>query len=133
MRVSRGSGQSAAIALLAVGAMSCTPLPVEGPGAPIAALAGRTAGAPQRCVTIQQNEALRLGADRVVLYGGGRTLWVNRLPEGCAGMKRNDILVVEPVGGSYCRGDRVRSVDPINRLPGPGCRLNDFVPFSRPR
>jgi hypothetical protein len=114
---------------MAVGAMSCTPVPVESPGAPISALAGRTAGPPQRCVTIQQNEALRLGADRMVLYGRGRTLWVNRLPEACTGMKRNDILVVEPVSGSHCRGDRVRSVDPISRLPGPGCRLSDFVPY----
>ncbi len=132
MRAFQGSGRWAAIMLLAAGAMACAPLPVERSGAPIAALASRTAGPPQRCVAIQQNEALRLGADRVVLYGRGRTLWVNRLSVDCAGMRRNDILIVEPVGGSYCRGDRVRSVDPISRIPGPGCRLNDFVPFSTP-
>ena len=99
--------------------------------APIAELAGRTAGPPRRCIPIQRTEGLRLGGERVILYGGGRTLWVNRLGEDCMGMNRNDILVVEPVGGSYCQGDRVRSVDPVSRLPGPGCILGDFVPYRR--
>ncbi|CAA9508098.1 MAG: hypothetical protein AVDCRST_MAG09-1190 [uncultured Sphingomonas sp.] len=127
----RGSSRSTAIAFLAAVTMSCTPAPTRSASAPLVELAGRTAGTPQRCVGIQQNEALRLGADRVVLYGRGRLVWVNRLSEDCAGMRPNDMLIVEPVGGSYCRGDRVRSMDPISRIPGPGCRLNDFVPFRR--
>ena len=131
MRALRGPSRSAAMAVTAAVTMSCTPVPPKSASAPLAEAAGRIAGTPQRCVPIQPNEPLRLGADRVVLYGRGRTLWVNRLSEDCAGMRRNDILIVEPVGGSYCRGDRVRSVDPISRLPGPGCRLNDFVPFRR--
>jgi hypothetical protein len=131
MRAFQGSGQSAAIVLLAAGGISCAPVPVERSPAQIAELAGRTAGPPQRCIPILQNEALRLGGERVVVYGRGRTLWVNRLSTGCAGMRPNDILIVEPIGGSYCRGDRIRSIDPISRIPGPGCRLADFVPFRR--
>ena len=44
----------------------------------------------------------------------------------------NDILVFEPTGGSYCRGDIVRSVDRDSHIPGPSCVLGDFVPFTRP-
>ena len=130
MRVPSTPGRFAAVALAAASLASCTLEPVRS-SAPIAELAGRTAGQPRRCIPIQRTEGLRLGGERVILYGGGRTLWVNRLGEDCMGMNRNDILVVEPVGGSYCQGDRVRSVDPVSRLPGPGCILGEFVPYRR--
>ena len=131
MHVSSASTRLAIVTLAAAILASCNPVPVRRAATPIPELAGRTAGPPQRCVATRQAEAPRLGGDRVILYGGGRTLWVNRLSEGCVGINRNDILVVEPAPGSYCRGDRVRSVDPLSGLPGPGCILGDFVPFRR--
>ncbi len=74
---------------------------------------------------------MRIGDDRTLIYGRGRTVWVNRLGPDCRGIRRSDILILEPIGASYCRGDRVRSTDPVSGIPGPGCRLGDFIPYRR--
>lgn len=95
-------------------------------------LAGRTAAAPQRCVLIQAGEALRISETnpRLLLYGRGRTIWANRLAPSC-GIDFNDILVTDPIGPHYCRGDLVRSIDRVSRVPGAACKLGDFVPYTR--
>lgn len=95
-------------------------------------LAGRTAGAPQRCTLIQSGEALRVSDNdrHVVLYGKGRTIWASRVAPAC-GIGANDILVTDPIGPYYCRGDLVRSLDRINRVPGAACKLGEFVPYTR--
>lgn len=109
----------------------CAPSEPAGPPAPIAELAGRTAGAPQRCVPTQQTRSMRIAGPEVVLYGSGRTIWLNRLASPCPGMSRMNILIVEPSGAQYCRGDRVRTVEPLSKIPGPSCLLGDFVPYTR--
>lgn len=95
-------------------------------------LQGRVAGTPQHCVTIVPSQGLRISdSDRhILLYGGGKTLWVNDLGPGC-GFGANDILVMQPLGGRYCRGDIARSIDNLSRIPGPTCVLGDFVPYRR--
>lgn len=109
---------------------SCAPTEPAASG-PLAELSGRTAGAPQRCVTIEQSQSLRIADSQTVIYGSGRTIWVNRLASSCPGADTFDILVVEPIGPQYCRGDRVRPLDPVSKMPGPVCILGDFVPYSR--
>jgi hypothetical protein len=94
-------------------------------------LAGRTAGAPQRCVTFQQREGLHIAGPHTLTFRDGPTLWVNSVP-GCSALRNSDILVLEPVGSQYCRGDFVRTRDNVTLLPGPGCRLNEFVPYTKP-
>jgi hypothetical protein len=121
-----------AVAFLAILAGCAAPQP----GAPQGVaeeLAGRTAGAPQRCVQIVRDQGLRVSeTDRhTLIYGGGSTVFANRLGPGC-GFARNDVLVLEPVGSSYCRGDIVRSFDAQSRIPGPSCILGDFTPYTRP-
>src|SRR3990170_5109613 len=93
----------------------CAPSSPVGAPALIAELAGRTAGAPQRCVPTQQTGSMRIAAPQVILYGSGRTIWVNRLASNCLGMTPPNSLVVEPFGAQYCRGDRVRSVEPLSK------------------
>lgn len=132
--ISMPGHSAASVALAAFAAttgVACAQLGLRAPITPLQELAGRIAGAPQRCVVTQQNEPLRLGAERTILYGRGRTIWVNRLGPDCTGIGPNDILIAEPVGASYCRGDRLRSLDPVSRVPGPGCLLGDFVPYRR--
>jgi hypothetical protein len=110
---------------------SCT---AAQPGAPPgqSELAGRVAGAPQRCVLVERGEALRVDeANRhVLLYGHGRRVWANHLAPNC-GFNRGDVLLVRPIGSSYCKGDLVRSFDPVSRFPGSSCYLGEFVPYSR--
>lgn len=95
-------------------------------------LVGRTAGAPRRCVRIEQNVALTIanGDTHTLLYGRGRTVWANNLGPSC-GFAANDTLIVQPIGASYCRGDLVRSIDPVSGFRGPACFLDDFIPYSR--
>jgi hypothetical protein len=94
-------------------------------------LAGRRAGAPQRCVPIRQMDALHVSETNrhVLIYGSGRTVWANFL--GQCRFGTDDILVTEPFGSSYCSGDIVRSLDRVSHIPGPGCILTDFVPYTR--
>lgn len=123
--------RSALAAALLCLAMSCAPAePTAGP-AVIPELAGRTAGAPQRCVPTQLTGAMRIAGPGVVLYGSGRTIWVNRLASPCPGMSRMNSLIVEPFGAQYCRNDRIRVVEPLSKIPGPACQLGDFVPYTR--
>jgi hypothetical protein len=99
--------------------------------AQIAELAGRTAGPAQQCVTFRPNETLRTtDADRhVLLYSSGSQIWVNHL--GSCGFGPNDTLIVERTGSDLCRGEIIRSVDAVSKIPGPACILGDFVPYTR--
>ena len=121
------------VALLAVIAGSCAaPQPVAPQQQP-RELVGRAAGPAQKCVLIQQSESLRVSDTNrhVLIYGsGGRTLWANHLGSQC-GFGRGDVLVTEPIGSYYCRGDIVRSFDRFSRIPGPACILGEFVPYRR--
>jgi len=101
---------------------------MERHGPPIE-LAGRSPGPPDRCVpTVQLNSLRRSENDpHTLIYGGGRTIWANNL--GQCRFGADDILVTEPHGSTYCRGDLVRSIDRTSHLPGPACVLNDFIPF----
>lgn len=115
-----------ATALLA----GCTPPQPAATTAAIPELAGRVAGAPQRCITFGQNESLRIASPQALIYGNGRTIYLNAVPK-CSGLNSSDILILEPIGSRYCRGDFVRTRDNVSGLPGPGCQLGDFVPYTR--
>lgn len=106
--------------------------PTAGIERPPIELAGRTAGAPQQCVPIEQSDSLRVSDNNrhTLLYGSGKTIWADRLASECS-MSANDLLVTEPIGSHYCRGDIVRSIDRLSRIPGPSCVLGNFVPYTR--
>jgi hypothetical protein len=118
-----------AVAALLLG--SCA-VPQPEPQSPPMELAGRMAGPPQRCVTIDQTSSFRLSENdrRTILYGSGRTIFANYLGPHC-GFRQDDVLVTEPFGSSHCRGDIVRSFDRNSHIPGPACILGDFVPYRR--
>lgn len=94
-------------------------------------LAGRTVGAPTRCITFRQSESLRIAGPHTLIYRDGRTLWVNSVPA-CSAFRHSDILVTQVFGSQYCSGDMVHTRDNSSHIPGPSCRLNDFVPYTRP-
>jgi hypothetical protein len=99
-----------------------------------AEIAGRqVSGPPVHCVPTFDQRNFRVSEnDRSTLvYGTGRTIWVNRLGPSCR-ISWNDIPVFEVTGSSYCRGDIVRTIDQSSHIPGPGCVLNDFVPYTKP-
>jgi hypothetical protein len=127
----RKAFRSAILVALAGLAAGCAPVDPGAANPPIAELAGRTAGAPQRCVSNLGGESLRIHDESRLLYGSGRTLWVNQLRGRCPGLDRMEALIVEPTGSQYCSGDKVRSLDPVTRATGPFCILGDFIPYVR--
>lgn len=121
------------IALLALVLGSCVaPQPGAEQQGPARELAGRSAGAPRHCVLLNPLDSLRISDSNrhVLLYSSGRTIWANHLSSQC-GFGSDDVLVTEPIGSNYCRGDLVRSFDRYSRIPGPTCVLGDFVPYTR--
>jgi hypothetical protein len=111
---------------------SCAVSPPESGPRQAAELSGRAPGPAQRCVVTQQTQALRVSAtdSHTLLYGDGKVIWANRLGPSC-GFSSNTILITEPIGSYYCRGDLVRSFDRFTRIRGPACILSDFVPYAR--
>lgn len=120
-------------ALLVVGTLAaCAAPPPYEAQQPPRELAGRTAGPAQKCVLIQRSEGLRTSNNNghTLLYGSGKTIWANDLGPGC-GFAYNDLLISEPSGSYYCRGDIIRSMDRYSKIRGPSCVLGDFVPYRR--
>jgi len=96
---------------------SCTAAPPPpANNAPIAAIAGRIAGPPQRCVLTEQGTGLQPVNRNTVTYRSGRTIWVNQMQGTCGGFGQWDVMVTEPIGTQYCAGDLVRSFDPISKI-----------------
>ena len=114
---------------LAAGCTAQAPEPIQGPARE---LAGRSTGAPQRCISIEPSSGLRVadGDRHTLLAGSGRLIYSNSLGPHC-GFGWNDILVFQPLGTQYCRGDIVRSVDRSSGISGPSCVLGDFIPHTR--
>ena len=97
-------------------------------------LAGRAAGEPQSCIPWRSTQSLQAAGRGRLVYRDGDTLWVNRPTVECRGLEPTDTLVVEMRGGSrYCRGDRVRAIEPGTSVAGPVCVLGDFTPYRRSR
>ena len=111
----------------------CSSPPPAAWNPPIAEIEGRVAGTPQRCVTIQQSNSLRPANRSTLLYRSGSTTWINHVQGDCGSFGQWDVLVTEPLGTQYCMGDLVRSFDPTSHIPGPTCRMGEFVPYTKPK
>lgn len=113
---------------------SCAEPPAPGISrqGPATELAGRTAGRARLCVPLESSQALRVSqADpHTLLYGSGKTIWVNHLGPDCH-FHQDSVLVTYLYGSSYCRGDIIHSLDPFSHIPGPVCVLGEFVPYTR--
>ena len=111
----------------------CSPAgPIAGnPDAFTRELAGRAAGPARSCVSTAHNSNLRVIDSRTLAYDLGSTLWVNRLEASCPGLRPHNTLIVDMTSGGYCRGDRVRGLEPGGIIPGPTCILRDWTPYRR--
>ena len=110
---------------------SCTAPPPPASNGPIAEIAGRVAGPAQRCVLTQQSAGLQITNRNTLTYRSGKTIYVNQVQGTCGGFGQWDVIVTEPIGTQYCAGDLVRSFVPVSQIPGPTCRLGEFVPYTK--
>jgi hypothetical protein len=96
-------------------------------------IAGRVLGEPQSCINTNSAENLHPLDAQTIAYGYGRTIYINRLAAACPAVGELNALIVEPgLPGQYCRGDRIRSLEPGSIIPGPTCNLGDWIPYRRP-
>lgn len=93
-------------------------------------IAGRTAGPERTCVASRTNDSLRAVDSMTIAYGSGTTVYINRLGGSCPGLRDLSTIIVESAGGQFCRGDRIRALEPGAIIPGPPCNLGDWVPYK---
>jgi hypothetical protein len=121
------------LALIGLAGLAGCSRPAVPPGADLAqAIAGRTAGPPQSCVHTESSSGLHAIDESNIGYGSGRTIYVNHLGGACPGLRELSTIIIEAHGSEYCRGDRFRSVELAQSIPGPTCILQDWVPYRRP-
>ena len=94
-------------------------------------VAGRVPGAASSCVSTFGSENLRVISPSTLAYGNGRTVHINRLPAPCPGLDQYNTIIVEAQGSQYCRGDRIRALEPGGIIPGPICHLGNWTAYNR--
>lgn len=107
-----------------------------GPAAPpgdasASVTAGRIAGPPQSCISTSSGGGLHAIDSATLAYGSGSTIYLNRLGDKCPGLQDLSTIIAEVHGGQYCRGDRIRALEPGSIIPGPTCNLGDWIPYRR--
>jgi hypothetical protein len=119
----------AAVVVLA----SCS-RPVSPPASDLAmTIEGRVAGPTESCISTNSASGLRALDPQTLAYGGGRTVYINRLPGPCPGITPTSTLFVEVQSSRYCHGDRVRGREFGGMIAGPTCILGDWVPYTQTR
>jgi len=104
--------------------------PAEPPSAGLAReLANYVPGQPQSCISNFPNQNLRVIDASTIAYGSGRRVYVNHLPGPCPALSSYNTVIVDTQGSQYCRGDRVRGLEPGSIIPGPWCNLGDWTPY----
>jgi len=93
-------------------------------------LEGRVAGEPQSCITSFHNDHVRVIDDTALVYGRGKTIYVNRTkhPES---IDDDDVLVIKRYGSQLCKLDNVTTVDRHHGMFTGVVFLDDFVPYTR--
>ena len=130
-RVWRISKSSASL-LVALIVASCVQPSPPTRVSPDQELIGRVAGAPRSCITNLSDSNLTAIDSSAFVYRSGDTIYVNHPSSPCPGIAPLNTLIVDAQQGHYCRGDRVRGLEPGAIIAGPVCILGDWVPYRKP-
>lgn len=93
-------------------------------------LEGRVAGKPQSCINTFLNRNSTIIDRTAVVYGSGRTIWVNR-PANARDLDDWDALLVRQHGTQLCRQDIVTTFDTSSGMYTGNVFLTEFVPYTR--
>jgi hypothetical protein len=96
-------------------------------------LAGRIAGKPTDCISLFGSPSSTIIDGRAIVYGTGRTIYLNVPRSGAETLRSDDILVTRTLGSRLCRIDNVRLLDRGSRFPRGFVILGDFVPYTKPK
>ena len=93
-------------------------------------LEGRVAGQPRSCINTFTNRNSRVIDGTAVVYGRGRTIWVN-VPHNAEDLSDWDAMLVRQHGSQLCRQDIVTTFDTSSGMFTGTVFLTDFVPYTR--
>src|SRR3546814_6992647 len=98
------------------------------------ALAGRTPGKPESCVSLSELGSQRIIDRNTILFEGhgGRT-WRNDLRHGCPGLAPGRAILTKPTLTRHCRGDIFQVIDPPAHMTMGACGFGDFFPYTKPK
>ena len=120
---------------------SCSTAPVQETRSPkaerqlAAALAGRTAQPPVRCLPSYRTTQMEVVDDWTILYKDGRTTYVQNPRGGCRGLGIGAYTMVTRQYGTnqLCDGDISQLVDLRTGMNGGSCVFGPFTPYTKPR
>lgn len=93
-------------------------------------LEGRVAGEPRSCISTFVNKESTVIDETAVVYGRGRTIWVNRTAHP-QDLDRWDAMLVRQHGTQLCRQDIVTTFDTATGVYTGNVFLTEFVPYTR--
>ena len=93
-------------------------------------LEGRVAGEPRNCINPRVSQSSRVIDGTAVVYGRGRTIWVN-VPHNADDLDDWDALLIRQYGSQLCRQDIVTTFDTSSGMYTGNVFLGDFVPYTR--
>ncbi|MFN6934074.1 MAG: hypothetical protein ACK4NZ_02855 [Tsuneonella sp.] len=93
-------------------------------------LEGRVAGEPRSCINTRVNDQSTVIDNTALVYGRGKTIWVNRTahPDSLSDW---DSLLVRQHGTQLCRQDIVTTFDRSSGMYTGNIFLTEFVPYTR--
>lgn len=97
-------------------------------------LAGRVAGEPVQCVTLNRNTSPQIVDASTILYREtNRRVWRTGPRGNCPALRPLTTLIVEQYGPQLCRNDRFRVLEPNSTIPSGVCLFSEFTPYDLPR
>jgi hypothetical protein len=97
-------------------------------------ISGRTAGAPQTCVSQQLLGGNKTYGEGVIVFEGqtrGSTIYVNHPPAGCPELRYDRALRTRTTSTQLCSNDIITVFDPVSHIDYGSCSLGEFVPYRK--
>lgn len=95
------------------------------------ALAGRTPGKPQSCLSLRDMQGTERLGDTILYRASRRTIYRMDTNGGCHG-NSSDAMITHTFGDRLCRGDIIRTADLTAGFETGSCIAENFVPYSLP-
>jgi len=96
-------------------------------------LEGRVAGEPVDCISTVVNKSSQVIDKTAIVYGSGRTIYVQRPRSGASSLDSDDVLVTRLTSPELCSIDTVQLHDRgVGHFWKGFVGLDKFVPYTRP-
>lgn len=123
---------SAASALLLAGTAADARTRLTGEEQLAKLLEGRVAGAPVNCISLNTVGGSTVIDKTAIVYGNGRTIYVQRPRIGATSLDSSDILMTQLTTSQLCSIDTVQLRDRNSHFWRGFVGLDMFVPYSKP-